>query len=382
MAGSHAGIVGKATPKSAELLRVKLITNTEEFEALKPVWDTTLQGCGMDSIFLTHAWLSTYWEHFGRRRQLRVFAAEQAGQPVAFAPLMLSRSRATRLRRMELLGAGIHDYSDFVVPQNSPSSPLNVLWQAIGAHADQWDVLRLAQVAADSPVAEHVSADENFRVVATEGETCPTLTLPPTWRDYLSLVSKNMRSNLSRYPKRLASSFEVEYHLVRAPDTLDRTLTALFDLHTRRWRQRGLPGVLFSPRRQAFHRALCRRLLETDRLRLFALRLDGREVAVLLNYFYAGKYFFFIGGFDPDYARWSVGTVLFGYAIQHAIEEGAREFDFLRGEEEYKYRLGAQNRHYRTLKVVKPHWRSHSLLQIMKFEEFVQARAKAWAAKW
>jgi len=103
---------------------------------------------------------------------------------------------------------------------------------------------------------------------------------------------------------------------------------------------------------------------------------------VLLNYFYAGKYFFFIGGFDPDYARWSVGTVLFGYAIQHAIEEGAREFDFLRGEEEYKYRLGAQNRHYRTLKVVKPHWRSHSLLQIMKFEEFVQARAKAWAAKW
>ncbi len=381
MAGSHAGIVGKSTPKLTEPLRVKLITKTEEFEALKPVWNATLQGCGIDSVFLTHEWLSTYWEHFGHRRKLRIFAAEQAGQPIAFAPLMLSHSRATRLRRMELLGAGIHDYADFVVPQGSPSSALNALWQAIGEHADHWDVMRLAQVAADSPVTERVTADEDFRIIATDGETCPTLTLPPTWRDYLSLVGKNMRSNLSRYPKRLASSFDVEYHLVTSPDTLDRTLTALFDLHTRRWRKRRLPGVLFSPRRQAFHRDLCRRLLEADRLRLFALRLDGREVAVLLNYFYGGKYFFFIGGFDPDYSRWSVGTVLFGHAIQHAIEERAREFDFLRGEEEYKYRLGAQNRHYRTLKVVKPHWRSSSLLQIMKFEEFIQARAKAWAAK-
>ncbi|MCS6862563.1 MAG: GNAT family N-acetyltransferase [Abditibacteriales bacterium] len=364
-----------------EPLRVRLITEAEEFEALQAVWDATLQRCGMDSVFLTHAWLSTYWEHFGQHRTLRIFVAERAGQPVAFAPLMLSRSRATRLRRMELLGAGIHDYSDFIVPQDRPGAALHALWEAISDHADTWDVVRLAQVAADSPVAAYIAADEGFRVVATDGETCPTLTLPPTWRDYLSLVGKNTRSNLSRYPKRLAASFDVEYHLVTAPDTLDRTLTALFDLHARRWRQRGLPGVLFSPRRQAFHRALCRRLLARNRLRLFALRLDGREVAVLLNYFYAGKYFFFIGGFDPTYARWSVGTVLFGHAIRYAIEEGAREFDFLRGEEEYKYRLGAHDRPYRTLKVVKPHWRSRSLLHIMKFEEFVQARAKAWAAR-
>ncbi len=370
-------------PKSAdEPLRVRHITSPEEFEALEPVWNATLQQCGVDSIFLTHEWLSTYWEHFGHpRRQLSIFAVEQDGEPIAFAPLMLSRAPGVRLRRMELLGAGIHDYSDFIVPQDNPHLALNALWQTIGEQAEQWDALRLAQVAADSPVAAHVTADEDFQIIATDGEACPTLALPSTWRDYLSLVSKNMRSNLSRYPRRLAESFDVEYHLVTSPDILDRTLNALFDLHTRRWRKRGLPGVLFSSRRQAFHRALCQRLLEADRLRLFALRLDGREVAVLLNYFYARKYFFFIGGFDPDFSRWSVGTVLFGYAIQHAIEEGAREFDFLRGEEEYKYRFGAQNRHYRTFKVVKPHWRSSSLLRLMRLEEFVQARARAWAAK-
>jgi CelD/BcsL family acetyltransferase involved in cellulose biosynthesis len=36
--------------------------------------------------------------------------------------------------------------------------------------------------------------------------------------------------------------------------------------------------------------------------------------------------------------------VLVGCAIEAAAEEGAREFDFLRGREAYKYRWGARDR--------------------------------------
>lgn len=32
------------------------------------------------------------------------------------------------------------------------------------------------------------------------------------------------------------------------------------------------------------------------------------------------------------------------YLIEHAIQNGRREFDFLRGNEEYKYRMGGQDR--------------------------------------
>jgi CelD/BcsL family acetyltransferase involved in cellulose biosynthesis len=52
----------------------------------------------------------------------------------------------------------------------------------------------------------------------------------------------------------------------------------------------------------------------------------------------------YITGFDPDLAALGLGTVLIGCAIQTAAEEGAREFDFLRGREDYKYRWGAQDR--------------------------------------
>jgi CelD/BcsL family acetyltransferase involved in cellulose biosynthesis len=97
--------------------------------------------------------------------------------------------------------------------------------------------------------------------------------------------------------------------------------------------------------------------LQHDWLRLWTLRCDGAAVCVLLNYFYRGRYYFLIGGFEPDMMRWSVGTCLFARVFQQAIEEGATEFDFLRGEEEYKYRFGAVNRDYKTLSWFAPNSR-------------------------
>jgi CelD/BcsL family acetyltransferase involved in cellulose biosynthesis len=45
-------------------------------------------------------------------------------------------------------------------------------------------------------------------------------------------------------------------------------------------------------------------------------------------------------------ARLSLGTVLTAHAMRHSIEnDGGREFDFLRGNEGYKYRWGALDRY-------------------------------------
>ena len=53
-------------------------------------------------------------------------------------------------------------------------------------------------------------------------------------------------------------------------------------------------------------------------------------------------------GWDPRWARHSMGSVLTYQAIRLAAERGARTFDFLRGAEPYKYRFGAVDRHDRT----------------------------------
>jgi CelD/BcsL family acetyltransferase involved in cellulose biosynthesis len=52
---------------------------------------------------------------------------------------------------------------------------------------------------------------------------------------------------------------------------------------------------------------------------------------------------FYLSGFDPQWAAFSPGVLLIAHAIEEAIREGQQEFDFLRGNEPYKYLWGAQD---------------------------------------
>jgi CelD/BcsL family acetyltransferase involved in cellulose biosynthesis len=67
-------------------------------------------------------------------------------------------------------------------------------------------------------------------------------------------------------------------------------------------------------------------------------------VGVLLAMHAKGQAFFYLSGFDPLWARYSPGNALVGAAIAQAAREGATRFDFLRGQEAYKYRWGAADR--------------------------------------
>jgi CelD/BcsL family acetyltransferase involved in cellulose biosynthesis len=65
--------------------------------------------------------------------------------------------------------------------------------------------------------------------------------------------------------------------------------------------------------------------------------LDDAPVAAMYGFEYNKVFYFYQSGFDSAYATHSVGLVMAGLAIKSAIERGVREFDFLHGNETYKY---------------------------------------------
>lgn len=296
------------------------------------------------AIFQTSAYLAAYRRAFGRGKTFHRLAARQ-DDSYGTAALMV---RGRTARRLEWWGAGIHDIGGAALSDEAAAAPL---WAQIERLAAACDGASLAQIEASSPIVSCALAAGWQQLPA---EPCPVATLAPTWDEYLKSLGKNRREQLRRYPKRLDKEFTTEYELVATEEQLQSAMTDLFALHGKRWRARGQTGVLALPSRQKFHRALCSKLLRLDRLRLWTLRCNGRPACVLLNYFYRGRYAFFIGGFEPELMRWSVGTCLFSRVLQEAIAESATEFDFLRGQEEYKYRLGAVDREYVSLQWFAP----------------------------
>ena len=70
----------------------------------------------------------------------------------------------------------------------------------------------------------------------------------------------------------------------------------------------------------------------------------GEKAAALFNFDYDGRIWVYNSGLDPAaYGRLSAGVVLSAWAIEEAINRGRQTFDFLRGDEGYKYRFGAKD---------------------------------------
>jgi CelD/BcsL family acetyltransferase involved in cellulose biosynthesis len=51
--------------------------------------------------------------------------------------------------------------------------------------------------------------------------------------------------------------------------------------------------------------------------------------------------------------EFSPGWVLLGHTIEWCCENGRYEFDFMRGDEEYKYRFGGVNKYVMRARVIK-----------------------------
>jgi CelD/BcsL family acetyltransferase involved in cellulose biosynthesis len=182
-----------------------------------------------------------------------------------------------------------------------------------------------------------------WRDEVTPGEACPVLKFPDGTGELSMLIPPNLRQNLRFYQKRAARLGAVRFERATSA-TLEELFEQFLRLHAARWATQDLPGVLGNPRVRQFQRTTAEEFLRCGRLRLSALRIGGRVIAVFYGFRGRSDVCFYLSGFDPEYSRVSPGTLLIGQAIDDALQDGAAEFNFLRGRESYKYLWGATDR--------------------------------------
>ena len=85
-------------------------------------------------------------------------------------------------------------------------------------------------------------------------------------------------------------------------------------------------------------------MLDAGALRMYAMRIGDRIRAIFYGFAAHGTVYYYLGGYDPELEKISIGTTIVAHAIEEAVRDGATTFDFLRGAEEYKYAWGATDR--------------------------------------
>ena len=173
------------------------------------------------------------------------------------------------------------------------------------------------------------------------------MALPQDWDQYLAGLTKKDRHELRRKLRRLASAGEHQWYCNFEPQAVEGSLDDFLSLVRL---SREDKDHFLTPQRERFFRRAVAATAAMGLVRLFFMELAGQRVAAALCFDYGPCRMLYNSGFNPEYSYYSVGLLLKAFCVRDAIEDGREYFDFLRGNEAYKYDLGGKDKVlYRTV---------------------------------
>lgn len=311
----------------------------DEFLNSKAEWDDALQRSSDNQIFQTWEWLSTWWKHFGDERIFKLITVRDGDRLIAAAPLMNSKYKLAglKLTKMEFVGTPAADYQTFLLADKNAEC-VNLMLNYASGKGSGWDCMEFEDVPEDSETLKALKACSTKKLKFDERSLsiCPYITLPARFEDYFQGLGSNWRRNLRRWEKKLKADFKVDFYVHKDVDTLDKAMQKFFYLHQIKWQSEKRAGVFAKPVFREFHQDVAKSFAEKGWLNLSFLSLNDEPVSAIYAFRYRNKMFNYLTGFDPKYGDYHVGHLLFLYSIKKSIEEGLREFDFMRGDESYK----------------------------------------------
>jgi CelD/BcsL family acetyltransferase involved in cellulose biosynthesis len=322
-------------------MKIVEIHSLADFTNGRTIWNDILDRYD-HSVFSTWEWLSNWWKHFGNDRRLALLLAESGNDIRGIAPLMYSVHRMFGLRqgKIEFVGTPDADYHEFLLDKNDKEC-VKLFIEYVKNAFDRWNCIELVDIPEG---ASFLPALREISRVLEPNHMCPYIRLPESYDAFLSTLSSRKRKNLRHSSNLLHRRYDVELIDCSRSELIYDGMNTFFQLHQQRWESAGSHGVFANSKHRSFHLDIARSFSKRGWLGLFLLKLSGTPVAAHYGFKYKGKFFYYLSGIDPKYYRLSVGAILTSLVIADCIENGFREFDFMRGAEEYKSHWNTQNR--------------------------------------
>ena len=331
-------------------MQLHIIRSAEEFDNLAGEWNDLLSHSASHVPFLRHEYLSAWWRTLGGGEwphgELYIVAARHADSALCgIAPLFLTRNLDGESALMLLGSIEISDYLDVIArPADLPgfidallehlSSPEAPAWQAL-------DWYNLLECSPTLPALQAAASRLSWKFTLQRLQHCPFIPLPGDWETYLASIDKKQRHEIRRKMRRAESAeIPVRWRIVTEGDNLEAEIDAFLDIMGQ------------DPEKQAFLSAAMRAQMrlaakaahQAGWLQLSFLEIDGVIAAGYLNFDFANHIWVYNSGINFEYSAYSPGWVLLGYLLQWANQHQRAYFDFMRGDEAYKYRFGGVDR--------------------------------------
>tara|TARA_Y100000385_G_scaffold277975_1_gene325690 strand:- start:1782 stop:2798 length:1017 start_codon:yes stop_codon:yes gene_type:complete len=337
-------------------MHVNTIDSLDDFNQLETDWNTVYSKDPESQFFLSWTWFPRiFLDHPDQCRILAVRQDLPGSEYIGFFPIRIKTkwSKSKKLFCNEIQMAGtLHwgQYHGFIC---EPLYETDI----IKAFADKlkemhWERLTLKYFYASitrTQIFLSQFSNDLFRLSKEErkmdGGTidkliCPYIELPNEYESYLQTLSSNTRQKIRRFNRKLEHSEDL-YITTTSREKLDRDLDILVDLWTDKWastRGSDTDEVVQKYRRVVAHG------FENNTLYMPIFWRNDTPLGVLACFvdWQKPNMYFFVAGRNVESKDVFIGWLLHSHNIKWAINNGFKSYDFLHGNETYKYSYGCK----------------------------------------
>ncbi len=318
-------------------LSIKQINIDDELDC-----SSLIESSSTTTFFQTKDWLMLWMKYWGKNGKTVIYAVFDNDELVGIAPFHITDRINILGAPGPTVGSSLSDFGDIIIKSGREKE----VWEAVLKNIKRDSSTSLGMTKGKNIRMEFNFIREespSFKVLQNLGgkveemEVSPYIDLPKTWDEYLSTLDRHDRHEIRRKMRKAEESGVVQVcHEINEENIKDFFKLMIASNENK--------GSFLSENMKIFFDEVIMRFGPNKLLTLCFLRYNNISIAGILLFYQKNDVLLYNSGFDPKYSFLSPGLILNVYSIKQAIEERKNRFDFLRGNEKYKYDLGGKER--------------------------------------
>jgi CelD/BcsL family acetyltransferase involved in cellulose biosynthesis len=331
-------------------MHIVTISSLPELLCLEKEWNELLAISASHVPFLRHEYLTAWWQGLGGGEWSHgelyvIIARSEDDRLIGIAPLFRTDNRDGEPALMLLGSIEISDYLDVIArTEDLPAFLEALLVHLTGDQAPATNLLDWYNLLESSPTLPALQATAEklgWSYSQQQLQHCPYIPLPGNWEKYISSIDKKQRHEIRRKMRRAEEYYlPLRWYITQDGTMLDQEIDGFLDLMACDPEKH----KFLTPAMRTQMHSILQAAYRAGWLQLAFIEVNGEKAAGYLNFDYMNHIWVYNSGLDFRFSELSLGWVLLGHLLEWANEHKRQYFDFMRGDEQYKYRFGAVDR--------------------------------------
>jgi len=307
----------------------------EGLAELEALYGDKTNGLVWPCVFSLPDWMSAWWRQFGWDFEPGIFIIRDGGQLLGVAPFKCRGGVASFIG-----DAAVCDYMDFIVIPGQEEAFSEALLKTCAMQGI--NRLELGTLRPDSVAMRCVlpwARSHGFDVDVCDADVSYEISLPTSYELYLEGLTPQQRREIWRKQRRLGALGKDNFRMLKGSEINDGEIEAFLGLMAE---SRCDKADFLTKEMRNYFKDMASAMALCGLLRLGFLDIGKKTVAGVLGFDYNNVFYLYNSGYDPAYAEIGVGLLSKLAAVRWAIENQKLVFDFLKGPEVYKERLGGR----------------------------------------